>query len=96
MRRYSMEPITRKYVKGYAFLSFLRKYKKQLLDIGLDSLKTASKKVVHTSGKFLGKKVADAVTKLNDYNIEIQEPVEEIIIPLEKRDETLSKFRKVL
>ena len=50
-----MEPITRKYVKGYAFLSFVRKYKKQLLDIGLDSLKTASKKVAHTSGKFLGK-----------------------------------------
>ena len=96
MRRYSMEPITRKYVKEYAFLSFVRKYKKQLLDIGLDSLKTASKKVVHTSGKFLGKKIADAVTKLNDYDIEIQEPVEEIIIPLEKRDETLSKFRKVL
>ena len=96
MRRYSMEPITRKYVKGYDFLSFVRKYKKQLLDIGLDSLKTASKKVVHTSGKFLGKKIADAVTKLNDYNIEIQELVEEIIIPLEKRDETLSKFRKVL
>ena len=33
--------------KGYGFLSFARKYKKQLLDAGLDSLKTASKKVVH-------------------------------------------------
>ena len=96
MTRYSIEPRTRKYVKGYGFLSFARnffnKYRRQLLD----SLKNASKKVVHTSGKFLGKKIADAVTKLNDYNIEIQEPVEEIIIPLEKRDETLSKFRKVL
>ena len=29
MRRYSVEPRTRKYVKGYGFLSFSRKYKKQ-------------------------------------------------------------------
>ena len=26
--RYSIEPRTRKYVKGYGFLSFARKYKK--------------------------------------------------------------------
>ena len=48
MRRYSIEPRTRKYVKGYGFLSFAKifynKYKKQLLDAGPDSLKTASKK----------------------------------------------------
>ena len=44
MRQYSVEPRTRKYVKGYEFLSFPRKYEKQLLDTGLDSLKTASKK----------------------------------------------------
>ena len=43
MTRYSIEPGTRKYVKGYEFLSFVRKYKKQLLDAGLDSLKTAFK-----------------------------------------------------
>ena len=44
MTRYSIEPRTRKYVKEYGFLSFARKYKKQVLDTGLDSLKTASKK----------------------------------------------------
>ena len=43
-------------------LSFTRKYRKQLLDTGLDTLKTASKKVVYKTGKFLGNKVADAVT----------------------------------
>ena len=32
-----------KHVKGYGFLLFARKYKKQLLDTGLDPLKTASK-----------------------------------------------------
>ena len=54
MDRYSVEPRTRKYVKGYGFLSFARKYKKQLLGRGLDSLKTASKKVVHNAGEFIG------------------------------------------
>ena len=77
MRRYSIESRRRKYVKGYGFLSFARKYKKQLLDTGLD----ASKKVVHKAGEFIGNKTADAVTKSNDDNIEKQEPVEEIIIP---------------
>ena len=36
----------RKYVKGYEFSSFARKYRKQLLDTGLDALKTAPKKEV--------------------------------------------------
>ena len=48
MRRYSREPRTKKCVKGNGFLSFARnpskKYGKQLLDTGLDHLKTASKK----------------------------------------------------
>ena len=43
--------------------------KKQLLDTGLDSLKTASKKVVHRAGEYLGNKVADAVINSNDDKI---------------------------
>ena len=62
----------------------------------LDSLKTASKKVVHQAGEFLGTKISEAVTKLNDDKTEQQEPVEETVIPLEKRDEILYKLRKVL
>ena len=54
MTRYSIEPRTSKYVKGYGFLSFTRnmssKYWKQLLDTstktGIDTLKTASKKII--------------------------------------------------
>ena len=92
MTRHPIEPKTRKYVKGYGFLSLARKYKKQILDKGLD----ASKKVVHKAGEFIGNKIADAVIKSNDDNIEKQEPVEEIIIPPEKRKEILSKLRKVL
>ena len=61
----AMEPRTRKHVKGYRFLSFARKYRKQLLDTGLDAVKTVSKKVVHKAGEFSGNKIADALTKLN-------------------------------
>ena len=92
MTRYSIEPRTRKYVKGYGFLSFARKYKKQILDKGLD----ASKKVVHKAGEFIKNKIVDAVTKSNDDNIEKQEPVEEIITSPEKREEILNKLRRVL
>ena len=70
MTRYSIEPRIIKYVKRYGFLSFARKYKKQLIDTGLD----ASKKVVYKVVRFSGNKIADAVTKSNDNNIEKQEP----------------------
>ena len=62
------------------------------MDTGLD----ASRKIVHKAGEFLGSKIADVVTMSNDDNIEKQEPVEEIIIPLEKREEILNKLRKDL
>ena len=42
MMQYSIEPRTRKYVKGYGFLSFATKYKKQLVDKGLDASKKSS------------------------------------------------------
>ena len=74
MRRYSIESRAKKYVKGYRFLSFARKYKK-LLDTGLDSLKTNSKRVVYKVSEFLRNKIADAVTKSNDDKIVKQEPV---------------------
>ena len=46
MRKYFVEPRTRKYVKAYGFLSFAWKYKK-LSDKRLVSLRTASKEIVH-------------------------------------------------
>ena len=96
MRQYSIKSRTRKYVKEDEFLSFARKYKKQLLDTGLDSLKTASKKVLHKTSEFLGNKVVDAVTKSNDDKIVKKEPAEEIIIPPEKKEEILKKLRQIL
>ena len=52
--RYSKEPRFRKYVKGYGFLPFAKKfydkYGKKLMDTatktGIDAAKTASKRVV--------------------------------------------------
>ena len=62
----------------------------------IDSLKTASKKVVHKAGEFIRNEIADAVTKSNDDKIVKQEPAEEIIIRPEERDEILNKLRQVL
>ena len=70
MAHRSIEPRTRKYIKGYGFLLFTKnlsnKYGKQILDtaIGtaLDNLKTAFKKAVHKEvaaiGEFIGNKTA--------------------------------------
>ena len=66
--------------KDMYFYHLAENMKKQLLNTGLDSLKTASNKVVHKEGKFLGNKIADALTKSNDHKIVKQETVEEIII----------------
>ena len=65
------------------------------MDTALDSLKTVSKKVVHKAGELLRNKIADAVTKANGDKIVKQETIEEIIIPLEKRDEILNKLRQL-
>ena len=85
MQRYSIEQRTRKYVQGYRFLSFARKYKKQLLHTELDALKTATEQVVHKTGEFLENKIAHAVTKSRDDKIvkpgENLRNVEEMIIP---------------
>ena len=70
--------------------------KKQLLNTGLDSLKTAFRKEVHKAAEFIGNKIADTVTKSNDDETVKQEPVEEIVIPTEKIDKILNKLRKVL
>ena len=55
------------------------------MDTVLDAIKTASKKAVQKVSEFIGNKIADAVTKSNNDKIVKQEPVEEIIIPSEKK-----------
>ena len=65
MTRYSIESRTRKYIKGYGFLSFARKYINQIVDKGLN----ASIKVVDKTGEFIWNEIADAVNKSNDDKI---------------------------
>ena len=69
--RYSTEPRFRKYVKGYSFLSFVRKfgnkYGKKLMNAatktGTDAAKTASnsvvKKTAEATGDLTENKIAD-------------------------------------
>ena len=96
MKWYFIEPRTRKNVKGYSFSSFTRKYKKQLLDTGLDSLKTAFKKAVHKTDEFFRNKIAEAVTNSYDDKIAKTKLFEEIIIPPEEREEILNGSRQAL
>ena len=74
--RYSAEARFRKYVKGYGFLSFARKfvnrYGTKLMDsatkLGIDAAKTAPKRVVQKAaeptGDLLGNKIADKITSI--------------------------------
>ena len=55
IRRNQKKKIWRKDIKGYGFLSFARKYEKQLLNRGLDSLKTDLKNVLHKIREFFRK-----------------------------------------
>ena len=71
--RYSTEPKYTKYVEGYGFLSFARKfedkYGKKLMDTatktGIDAAKTASKRVVQKTAEAIGdlieNKIADNI-----------------------------------
>ena len=93
--RYSREPTFTKYVKGYGFLSFARKfgdkYGNKLMDATtktrIDNAKTASKKVVQkiadATGDLSGNKIADKITSLCKLR-EKAKKVEEIYIPPEK------------
>ena len=59
-----------------------------LLDKGLD----ASKNVVRKTGEYWGYKIADAITKSNDVNIEKQGPVVDIIIPSKKEKKCQTNY----
>ena len=87
--RYSLEPKYRKYVKGYGFLSFARKYGdkygKILMDTAtktrLDATKTVSKRAVQktaeTTGDLIGNKIADKITSAGKSKIKQKEKKDE-------------------
>ena len=102
--RYSTEPKFRKYVKGYGFLSFARKfgdkYGKKLMDTatktGIDAAKTASKRVVQktaeATGDLIGNKIADKITSVGKTKESTNKP-EEIYIPPEKRQQIIDDLK---
>ena len=96
--RFSTEPKYRKYIKGYGFLSFARKfgnkYGKKLMDTatktGIDAAKTASKRVIQKIAEatkdLLGNKIADKITSIGKPKEKVKtKEIEEIYIPPEKR-----------
>ena len=78
--RYSTEPNYRKYVKGYGFLSFARKfgdkYGKKLMDsatkTGKDFAKTASKKVIQKTSEATGDLIGNKIRLLQLVNQKIR------------------------
>ena len=74
--RYFFEPKYRKYVQGYGFLTFTRKfgdeYGKKLMDTvtktGINATKTASKRVVQKTVEatrdLIGNKITDRITSI--------------------------------
>ena len=104
--RYSTEPKYGKYVKGYGFLSFARKfgdkYGKKLIDTatktGIDVAKTASKRVVQklaeATGDLIGNKIADKITSVGKSKKDDKtRKVEEIYIPPEKRQQIIHDLK---
>ena len=108
MTHHTIELRTKRYVKGCGLLSFGRnianKYGRKLLDTatktGMKALKTATKKVAHkaakTRGKLIGNKIANKIEKPKPVPDESSRNGEEIIIPLEPREEILNELRQVL
>ena len=94
--RYSTEPRFRKYVKGFGFLSFARKFGdkqgKKLLATAtkIDAAKTASERVVQktaeATGDLTGNKMADKITSVGKSK-EKTNKTEKIYIPPEKRQQ---------
>ena len=95
--RYSIEPIERRYVKGYGFLSFTRnlnnKYGQKLADSFKIASKRAIQKTAEATGDLIGNKITDKITSYskkpaneqhsNDVSNEI--PKERYISPQERQ-----------
>ena len=98
--RYSTQPKFRKYRKGYAFLSFARKfgdkYGKKVMDTttetGIDEANTASKRVVkkttEATGDLIGNKIANKITSVGKWKQKEKiNKLEKIYIAPEKRQQ---------
>ena len=95
--RYSTERKYRKYIKGYGFLSFARKFGDTATKTGIDVAKTASKRVVQktaeATGDLIGNKIADKITSIGKPKEKETKEIEEIYIPPEKRQQIIDDLR---
>ena len=105
--RYPTKPKFRKYVKGYGFVSYARKfednYDKKLMDTAtktrIDAAKTASKRVVQTAeatGDLIRNEIADKITSIGKSKEKEKEKTnkpEEIYIPPEKRQQIIDDLK---
>ena len=104
--RYSTERRFRKYVEGYGFLSFARKfgdkYCKKLMDTatktGIDTTKTASKRVVQKTAEatrdLIENKIANKIASIGkSKEMERTKKPEEIYIPPEKREQIIDDLK---
>ena len=95
---YSIEPRERRYVKGYGFMSFARKfsdkYSESLMDASKMFAKTAGKKILKetakATGDSIGNKIADKITakpskKSHDDEVINGIPKERYISPKERQ-----------
>ena len=77
--------------------NLFNKYKKKLLDTGLNARKTASKKVIHKANeariKFTGNKITNKIAKPKHVIDENLRNFEEIIMPPEKREEIFKRIK---
>ena len=96
--RYSTERKYRKYIKGYGFLSFARKFGDTATKTGIDVAKTASKRVVQktaeATGDLIGNKIADKITLVGKTKSkEKEDERQEIYKPPEKRQQIIDDLR---
>ena len=107
--RYSTEPRFRKYVKGYGFLSFAKKFGnkccKKLMDTatktGPNASKTISKRVVQKTAEatrnLIGNKIADKIASKGKpkekEKTKETKEIEEIYIPPEKRQQIIDDLK---
>ena len=85
------------WIEGYGFLWFSRKYRKQLLDAGLDALKTVLKQVVHkeveATGQVVGNEIAEKTVKPKHRINQNPRNVEEIVTPPEKKGRNIERIK---
>ena len=96
--RYSTKPKFKKYVKGYGFLSFSRKFGNKYGKKLMNAAKTASKrlvqKTVEATGDLIGNIIADKITSIGKLKEKDKaKEIEEIYISPEKGQQIIDEHR---